>query len=100
MSNPDEEYERAVIAEFDAGDTEATLQAMAAEAKRTEADFEEYHRDRAFHAWKQAMWAKGLKLPTQVADGRVQRAPRYRCILAALCSPPSLRRDIVGEAED
>jgi hypothetical protein len=72
MSSPDEEYERAVIAEFDAGDTEATLQAMAAEAKRTEADFEEYHRDRAFHAWKQAMWAKGLKLPTQVADGRVQ----------------------------
>lgn len=39
-------------------------------ARRTEADFEEYRRDRAFHAWKQAMWAKGLKLPTQVADGR------------------------------
>jgi hypothetical protein len=36
-------------------------------ARRTEADFEEYRRDRAFHAWKQA---KGLKLPTQVADGR------------------------------
>jgi len=38
-------------------------------ARRTEADFDEYRRDRAFHAWKQAMWAKGLKLPTQVADG-------------------------------
>jgi hypothetical protein len=39
-------------------------------ANRTEADFEEYRRDRAFHAWKQAMWAAGLKLPTQAADGR------------------------------
>jgi len=38
-------------------------------AKRTEADFEEYRRDRTFHVWKQAMWAKGLKLPTQAADG-------------------------------
>jgi hypothetical protein len=38
--------------------------------KRTEADFAEYRRDRAFHAWKQAMWAAGLKLPTQAADGR------------------------------
>jgi hypothetical protein len=39
-------------------------------ANRTEADFAEYRRDRAFHAWKQAMWAAGLKLPTQAADGR------------------------------
>jgi len=39
-------------------------------AKRTEVDFEVYRRDRAFHAWKRAMWAKGLQLPTQVADGR------------------------------
>src|SRR5215831_3635285 len=39
-------------------------------AKRTEADFEEYRRDRAFHAWKQAMWAAGLKLTTQATDGR------------------------------
>ena len=38
--------------------------------KRTEADFEEYRRDRAFHAWKQGMWAAGLKLPTQAANGR------------------------------
>src|SRR5215471_21143978 len=30
--------------------------------KRTEADFEEYRRDRAFHAWKQGMWAAGLQL--------------------------------------
>jgi hypothetical protein len=41
-------------------------------ANRTEADFEEYRRDRAFHARKQAMWAAGLRLPTQVADGRAQ----------------------------
>jgi hypothetical protein len=39
-------------------------------AKRTEVDFADYRRDRAFHAWKQAMWAAGLKPPTQVADCR------------------------------
>ena len=39
-------------------------------AKRTEEEFQEYRRDRALHAWKQAMWAAGLKLPTQAADGR------------------------------
>jgi hypothetical protein len=39
-------------------------------AKRTEADFDAYRRNRAFHAWKQAMSDAGLKLPTQVADGR------------------------------
>jgi hypothetical protein len=37
---------------------------------RTEADFEEHRRKRAFHAWKEAMWEAGLELPTQVADGR------------------------------
>ena len=39
-------------------------------AKCTEADFDEYRRNRAFHAWKEAMSEAGLKLPTQVADGR------------------------------
>jgi hypothetical protein len=39
-------------------------------AKRTEVDFADYRRDRAFHAWKQAMWTAGLQLLTQVADGR------------------------------
>jgi hypothetical protein len=38
--------------------------------KFTEADFTEYRRHRAFDAWKRAMWDAGLKLPTQVADGR------------------------------
>ena len=39
-------------------------------AKCTEADFDEYRRNRAFHAWKEAMSEAGLKLPTQVADSR------------------------------
>jgi hypothetical protein len=39
-------------------------------AKLTEADFDEYRRSRAFQPWKEAMWDAGLKLPTQVADGR------------------------------
>ena len=39
-------------------------------AKRTEVDFADYRRDRAFHVWKQAMWTAGFQLPTQVADGR------------------------------
>jgi hypothetical protein len=38
--------------------------------KRTEADFEEWRRDRASTAWKYAMWDAGCKLPTQMADGR------------------------------
>ena len=46
------------------------LAASSTDSTANEADFEEYRRDRAFHAWKQAMWAKGLKLPTQAADGR------------------------------
>ena len=38
--------------------------------KLTEADFDEWRRQRAWDAWKQAMWDAGLKLPTQVAEGR------------------------------
>jgi hypothetical protein len=38
--------------------------------KFTEADFTAYRRHRAFDQWKHAMWNAGLKLPTQVADGR------------------------------
>jgi hypothetical protein len=40
--------------------------------KFTEADFTEYRQHRAFDAWKRAMWDQGLKLPTQVADGRAR----------------------------
>jgi hypothetical protein len=36
----------------------------------TKADFDGHRRYRALEAWKHAMWDAGLKLPTQVADGR------------------------------
>jgi hypothetical protein len=39
-------------------------------SKRTEADFEEWRRDRASTAWSYAMWDHGCKVPTQMADGR------------------------------
>ena len=38
--------------------------------KFSEADFTEYRQHRAFDAWRRAMWDRGCKLPTQVADGR------------------------------
>jgi hypothetical protein len=38
--------------------------------KLTAADFEEYRRDRAFHAWKYAMKDAGCTMPTATADGR------------------------------
>ena len=40
--------------------------------KRTEADFREYRRHRASHAWMRAMWDAGCRLPTQTADGLSQ----------------------------
>jgi hypothetical protein len=46
-------------------------------ARRTAADFEAWHRDRASTAWKYAMWDAGCRLPTQTADGRA------RCFYAA-----------------
>jgi hypothetical protein len=39
-------------------------------SKRTETDFLEHRRHRAWTAWKYAMWDAGCKLPTQSADGR------------------------------
>jgi hypothetical protein len=44
--------------------------------KLTAADFEEYHRDRAFHAWKYAMKDAGCTMPTATADGGVSVVPR------------------------
>jgi hypothetical protein len=41
-------------------------------ARRTEADFEAWRRDRASTDWKYAMWDAGCKLPTQVTDGRAR----------------------------
>jgi hypothetical protein len=39
-------------------------------ANRTEADFDEYRKHRAWTACKYAMWDPGCKLPTQLASGR------------------------------
>jgi hypothetical protein len=39
-------------------------------ADRTEADFDEYRRYRAWTAWKYAMWDSGCTLPTQLASGQ------------------------------
>jgi hypothetical protein len=39
-------------------------------ADRTEADFDEYRKHRAWTAWKYAMWDSGCKLPTQLASGQ------------------------------
>jgi hypothetical protein len=39
-------------------------------SKRTEADFAEYRRQRAFTAWKYKMWDTSHQLPTQMSDGR------------------------------
>jgi hypothetical protein len=39
-------------------------------ADRTEADFDEYRKHRAWTAWKYAMCDSGCKLPTQLASGR------------------------------
>jgi hypothetical protein len=48
--------------------------------KFTEATFNEYCRQRAMDAWKRVTWEAGLKLPTQVADGRSRcsTARRFR----------------------
>jgi hypothetical protein len=34
--------------------------------------FEGYRRSRAFHCWKEQMWAEGKPLPAQMASGRSQ----------------------------
>ena len=38
----------------------------------TEADFTGYRRQRDWTAWKYAMWDAGMKLPTQLPDGRAR----------------------------
>jgi hypothetical protein len=47
-------------------------------ANRTEADFDEYQKHRAWTAWKYAMWDSGFKLPTQLASGQ------FRCFCGAV----------------
>ena len=44
----------------------------------TESDFQEYRHHRASQAWKRAMWAAGLPLPTQTSDDRA------RCFCGAI----------------
>jgi hypothetical protein len=39
-------------------------------SKRTEADFQEYRRQRALTAWKYKMWDTGCRMPTQETSGR------------------------------
>jgi hypothetical protein len=39
-------------------------------AARTPADFDTHRRDRAFTAWKYAMWEANCRLPSQTASGR------------------------------
>ncbi|MGJ5149907.1 hypothetical protein [Bradyrhizobium sp. HKCCYLR1023] len=39
-------------------------------AKRTPEDFAAYRRDRAFRAWKYAMWDARCTMPTQATSGR------------------------------
>ena len=38
----------------------------------TEADFDEYRRERAWTAWKYAMYAAGLPLPSQSTSGQAR----------------------------
>ena len=38
----------------------------------SEADFTKWRRHHALDLWKRATWDAGLKLPTQVPDGRSQ----------------------------
>jgi hypothetical protein len=52
---------------------------LSGQARR--ADFDEYRYNRIFHGWKEAMWAAGLKLLTQVAEGKAV------CFLTSDCVP-------------
>jgi hypothetical protein len=64
------EYQSGTAATFDQAraDFEAAWRVFL--SKRTEADFDEYRKHRAWTAWKYAMWDSGCKLPTQLASGR------------------------------
>jgi hypothetical protein len=64
------EHARGIVDTFDQARAAFEIAWRYFHAKSTEADFEEHRRKRAFHAWKETMWEAGLKLPTQVADGR------------------------------
>lgn len=50
-------------------------------ANRTEADFDAWRHNRAWTAWKYAMWDARCRMPTQVAE------LRSRCFCAAQIGP-------------
>jgi hypothetical protein len=58
-SSPDFEQARA--------DFEAAWRIVS--AKRTEADYQAWRDDRERTAWRRAMWAAGMMMPTQTQDG-------------------------------
>jgi hypothetical protein len=51
---------------------------------RTEADFEAWRCQRAWTAWKYAMWDAGMKMPTQSPDHRA------RCLCGVPIDIPSM----------
>ena len=55
------------VASFDQARGDFELARPVFLANRTEADFDEYRKHRAWTAWKYAMWDTGCKLPTQLA---------------------------------
>jgi hypothetical protein len=58
------------LASFDQARGDFELAWLIFLANRTEADFDEYRKHRAWTAWKYAMWDSGCKLSTQLASGR------------------------------
>lgn len=56
--------------------------------------FEDWRHARAFHAWKQRMWDKGCRLPTQEASGR------SRCFCGAAIDLESTDRHIQAAHAD
>src|SRR5712671_1508756 len=55
-----------------------------------EADFTEYRRQRDWTAWTYAMWDAGMKLPTQLPDGRA------RCFCGTLIDIPGTAQHVYG----
>ena len=69
--------ERGACAEGTATDFDQARSAFEAAWNRvlplcTATDFAKYRRQRAWNSWKQTMWDKGCKLPTQTPAGRAQ----------------------------
>jgi hypothetical protein len=63
-------------------------------SKRTEGDFQEWRNQRALTAWKYAMWAAGLRLPTQQPGGQSQ------CLCGAIITIRSAERHVITAQRD